>query len=71
MAEERSVHGYRVMFEKEAEEGVHYLDQRLEADYARVFFAYAQQHRTAPFMNMDGHRFLLSYDNGVYVVTRK
>jgi len=71
MAEERSVHGYRVMFEKEAEDGVHYLDQRLEMDYAKVFFSYAQQHRTAPFMDMNGHQFLLSYDNGAYVVTRK
>lgn len=71
MAEEKSVHGYRVMFEKEAEDGVHYLDERLDSDCAKVFFTYAQHYHTAPFMDMQSRRFLLSYDNNVYVVTRK
>jgi hypothetical protein len=71
MAQEKYVHGYHVMFEKEAEEGVRYLDDSLEAEYAKVFFVYAQHYRTAPFEDRQGRKYLLAYENNMYVLYKK
>jgi hypothetical protein len=71
MAEERSVHGYRVMFEKDAIDGVHYLDERLDSDCAKVFFVYAQHYQSAPFRDAQDRKYLLDYKNGVYMLEKK
>lgn len=71
MAEEKYVHGCKVMYEKEAEEGLRYLDDRLDSECTKVFFVYAQQHRTAPFEDQGGRKYLLTYEHGTYMLERK
>ena len=71
MAEEKYVHGYHLMYEKEAEEGVHYLNERLDMEYAKVFFVYAQHYHTALFEDNQGHKYDLTYENNLYVLSRK
>lgn len=71
MAEEKYVHSYKVLYEKEAEDGVFYLNNRIDREYAKVFFVYAKEHDNAPFEDQNGHKYQLSYEREVYVLTRK
>lgn len=71
MNQERSVHGYRVMYEKEAEEGVNYLDNRLNLECSKVFFVYAQHYHVAPFEDQNGRMYFLTYENNMYILDRK
>jgi len=71
MAQEKYVHGFRLMYEKEAEEGMRYLNDRLESDFAKVFFVYAQHYRTAPFEDQQGRKYVLTYENNMYMLERR
>lgn len=71
MAEEKYVHNYKVMYEKEAEDGVRYLNDKIDGEYAKVFFVYARDHRMAPFEDQDGKKYELSYERDVYMLTRR
>ena len=71
MSQEKYVHGHHVMYEKEAEEGVNYLDNHLSSEYAKVFFVYAEHHHAAPFEDNQGRKYLLTYENNMYILDRK
>ncbi|HAS00267.1 MAG: hypothetical protein US57_C0002G0007 [Candidatus Moranbacteria bacterium GW2011_GWC2_37_73] len=71
MAEEKYVHSYKVIYEKEAKDGIIYLDSKLDREYAKVFFVYAKENGTAPFEDQDGKKYELSYEKEVYMLTRK
>jgi hypothetical protein len=71
MAEERFVHGFKVLYEEAALDGVRYLDSRLEREFALVFFTYAKNYRPAPLEDQDGRQYILSYKNEVYFLERK
>lgn len=71
MALEKFVHGFHLMYEKEDEDGMIYLNDRLEKDYAKVFFVYARENRFALFEDQSGRKYSLSYENGLYVLNRK
>ena len=65
------MHGFKVLYEEDGLEGVHYLDARLEREFATVFFTYARYYRPAPFEDQDGRQYILSYKNDVYFLERK
>ncbi len=71
MAEEKYVHSYKVAYEKEAEDGVRYLNDKIESEYAKVFFTYAKNYAMAPFEDQNGKKYELSYEQGVYLLTKK
>ena len=71
MAQEKYVHGYHVMYEKEAEEGVNHLNNHLGLEYAKVFFVYAQHYHVAPFEDQSGRKYSLTYENSMYILDRK
>lgn len=71
MAEERFMHGFKVLYEEDALDGVRYLDNRLERDFATVFFTYARNYRPAPFEDQNGRQYILSYKNDLYFLERK
>jgi hypothetical protein len=71
MAIEKFVHGNHLMYEKEAEDGVRYLNDRIDSEYAKVFFVYAKNYHMAPFEDQDGKKFELSYERDVYFLTKK
>ncbi|HOX10375.1 MAG TPA: hypothetical protein P5323_00120 [Candidatus Moranbacteria bacterium] len=71
MSEEKYVHGYHVMFEESAAEGMRYLDDRLDSECAKVFFVYAQRYGKAPFEDQQGRKYMLSYENEMYVLNKK
>jgi hypothetical protein len=64
MAKEEYVHGYKVIFEEEAEDGYKYLHNRLDEECAKVFFVYAKHYKPAPFEDRFGKRFVLTHDSG-------
>jgi hypothetical protein len=71
MAEEKYVHSYKVMYEKEAEDGIRYLNDKIESEYAKVFFVYAKNYKMAPFEDQNGKKYELSYEKEVYMLTKK
>ncbi|KKQ46452.1 MAG: hypothetical protein US63_C0001G0020 [Candidatus Moranbacteria bacterium GW2011_GWC2_37_8] len=71
MALEKFVHGYHLMYEKEHEDGMFYLNDRLESEYAKVFFVYAKNYRVALFEDQSGRKYSLSYENNLYILNRK
>lgn len=71
MAEEKYVHGYKVSYEKDAEDGIRYLNDKIEKEYAKVFFVYAKERGVAPFEDQNGRKYELSYEKEVYMLTRK
>lgn len=71
MALEKFVHGYHLMYEKEDEEGMIYLKDKLDFEYAKVFFVYAKSYRVAPFEDQSGRKYALSYENNLYILSRK
>jgi hypothetical protein len=71
MAEEKYVHGYKVMYEKEAEDGFIYLNDRIDSEYSKVFFVYAKEHRMAPFEDQNGKKYELSYERDIYMLTKR
>lgn len=71
MAEERYVHGYKVMYEKEAEDGIRYLNDKIGSEYAKVFFVYAKNYKMAPFEDQEGRKYELAYEREVYILTRE
>ncbi len=71
MAEEKYVHSYKVLYEKEAEDGIRYLNDKIEKEYAKVFFVYAKERGMAPFEDQNGRKYELSYEREVYMLTRK
>ena len=71
MSQEKYVHGYHVMYEKEAEEGLSYLNNHLGSEYAKVFFVYAEHYHVAPFEDNQGRKYLLTYENSMYILDRK
>ena len=71
MAEEKYIHSYKVIYEEEAEDGVRYLDIKISADCAKVFFVYAKNYGTAPFEDQEGRKYELSCERNVYMLTRK
>ncbi|EKD58828.1 MAG: hypothetical protein ACD_56C00042G0002 [uncultured bacterium] len=71
MALEKFVHSFHLMYEKEDEDGMFYLNNRLEKDYAKVFFDYAKDHRVALFEDQSGRKYSLSYENNLYILSKK
>ncbi|EKE20011.1 MAG: hypothetical protein ACD_8C00067G0017 [uncultured bacterium] len=71
MAKEKFVHSWKVMYEEDAEDGILYLNSKLESEYAKVFFVYAKEHDSAPFEDQSGRKYELTYEKGVYMLTRK
>lgn len=71
MAEEKFVHSYKITYEKEAEDGIRYLNDKLDGEYAKVFFVYAKNYHTAPLEDQNGKKYELSYEREVYILTRK
>jgi hypothetical protein len=71
MAIEKYVHGYKLVYEKEAEDGMRYLNDRLGSEYAKVFFVYAKNYDNAPFEDRNGKKYELSYEKEVYMLTSK
>lgn len=65
------MHGCKLMYEKEAEEGVIYLNDRIDSEYAKVFFVYAKEHKMAPFEDQNGKKYELSHEKEVYLLTKK
>jgi hypothetical protein len=70
MAEEKFIHGYKVAFEKDAEDGIRYLDDKLDSECAKVFFVYAHDHDLAPFKDQNGRKYELSYEKEVYMLNK-
>jgi hypothetical protein len=71
MAIEKFVHGNKVVYEKEAEDGFRYLNDKIEREYSKVFFVYAKNYDAAPFEDQNGRKYELSYEKEVYLLTRK
>lgn len=65
------MHGNRIICEKGAEEGARYLEERLDSEYAKVFFVYARHYGTAPFEDQQGRKYSLVYENELYILNRK
>lgn len=71
MAQEKFICGCKVMYEKEAQDGIIYLENKIDRECAKVFFGYAKEHRMAPFEDQSGRKYELAYDvKGLYVLTR-
>lgn len=70
MTQEKFICGNKVAIEDEAKDGAFYLDIKIDRDCARVFFGYAKDHGVAPFEDQNGKRYDLSYDKGLYILTK-
>jgi len=71
MSQEKYIHGYHIAYEKEAEEGVSYLNNHLGSEYAKVFFVYAQHYHVALFEDNQGRKYSLTYENNMYILDKK
>ena len=71
MAKEKFVHSWKVTYEEDAEDCIIYLNNKLESEYAKVFFLYAKDHGSAPLEDQGGRKYELTYERGVYILTRK
>jgi len=65
------IHGKKVMYEDNAQEGVEYLRSKIDYKEALVFFDQAQLKGSAEFEDQNGKDYSLIYSNGVYVITRR
>ncbi len=68
--QEQTIGSYRITFEDEARAGFDYLN-RIDRTESKVFFTYAYEHREAPFQDDNRRRYVLSYENGTYIIDRK
>lgn len=71
MSKEEFINGFKVIYEEDAQDGIRYLRDRLERDYAKVFFEYAREHGDAPFEDQEGRKYELAYEREVYMLTKK
>jgi len=66
------IHGFKVEYESEEKhirEGISYLDNKIEASEAKVFFDQAKAKKSAQFEDKENHQFTLMYKgNSVYLL---
>lgn len=66
------IHGFKVEYESEEKhirDGIQYLDNKIEAGEAKVFFAQARDKKSAQFEDDENHQFTLMYKGSdVYIL---
>lgn len=67
---EDSVHGNKVIYSEDEEDGKNYLENHLDSDESSVFFYYAHSKGEAKFRDDFGHRYALKYDDGKYTLIK-
>lgn len=69
---DRKIHGYRLDGNKDAKEGMDYLDHRLDSAEVKVFFEQARIKGEAQFEDDRGHNYTLFYhNNGGYEIKKR
>lgn len=71
MVKKTTVHSFTVEYEEEAKEAIHFLQDELDYEEAKVFFDQAKLKRSAEFEDKYRHNYTLTYANGIYVLTRR
>ena len=69
----QDVHGFKVYFDKNAQDGVNYLDHDLDYEEVKVFFRNAKFHGETKFEDDRDRDYTLSYDRskGTYTVVKR
>lgn len=68
MAEKINVHGFNVVCEENAAEGIRYLRDDLDFNEARVFFDHARTKGFAEFEDDEDRQYTLFYKGGSYTL---
>lgn len=71
MLQKRSIYGYPVSYEENANNGIRYLQNDLDFQEARVFFEQAKQKGMAPFEDDQNRQYTLYYQNGAYLLVSR
>jgi hypothetical protein len=71
MPEKTNVHGFNVIYEQNAAEGIVYLRDNLDFNEARVFFDQARAHGSAEFEDNEDRNYTLLYKDYNYILVRR
>lgn len=71
MPQKTTIHGFTVIYEANASQGVQYLREDLDFSEARVFFDQARLRGSAMFEDDNDRQFTLLYQNGIYTLVRR
>lgn len=71
MPEKTAIHGFSVIYEKNAIEGIRYLRDDLDFEEARVFFDQARTKGFAEFEDDEDRQYTLFYKGGSYTLARR
>jgi len=71
MPEKTNIHGFNVIFEENAAEGVRYLRDDLDFEEARVFFDQARSRGSAEFEDDEDRQYTLFYRDNIYTLARR
>lgn len=71
MPEKTIVHGFSVIYEQNAIEGIRYLRDDLDFEEARIFFDQARLKGFAQFEDDEDRQYTLLYKEGSYTLLRR
>lgn len=71
LTEKIIIHGFTVIFEQNAIEGIRYLRDDLDFNEARVFFDQARTKGSAQFEDDQDRQYTLFYKGGSYTLVRR
>lgn len=68
---QRDVSGHSVYFDDDCDEGVEYLDHRIDYQESQVFFNAAKSRGSVEFEDQEGRDYTLRYKDGRYQVEKR